>query len=138
MSDDKAYNKLEEEEKHDQLQKELLQKLDTSKFDIHKLSVEAAVKKLETDLKKGLTQQEAAKRLEKYGPNELEAEEDKTLWERIVEQFEDILVQILLASATISFIIAITGKCNIPSRSGSFLLFSRPLILTRIKNSDPI
>jgi hypothetical protein len=27
-----------------------------------------------------------------------------------VEQFEDILVQILLASATISFIIAITGK----------------------------
>ena len=116
----------------------MLQKLDTSKFDIHKLSVEAAVKKLETDLKKGLTKQEAAKRLEKYGPNELEAEEDKTLWERIVEQFEDILVQILLASATISFIIAITGKCNIPSRSESFLLFSRPLILTRIKNSDPI
>jgi len=109
MSDDKAYNKLEEEEKHDKLQKELLQKLDTSKFDIHKLSVEATVKKLETDLKKGLTQQEAAKRLEKYGPNELEAEEDKTLWERIIEQFEDILVQILLASATISFIIAITG-----------------------------
>jgi len=40
----------------------------------------------------------------------LEAEEEKSLWERIVEQFEDILVRILLASATISFIIAVTGK----------------------------
>ena len=52
----------------------------------------------------------AKKRLEEYGPNELEAEPEKSLWERIVEQFEDVLVRILLASATISFVIAITGK----------------------------
>ena len=68
------------------------------------------MKELKTELSKGLTKTEAAARLEKHGPNELDAEEDKTLWERIVEQFEDVLVQILLASATISFIIAITGK----------------------------
>jgi magnesium-transporting ATPase (P-type) len=39
----------------------------------------------------------------------LEAEEEKTLWEKIKENFEDLLARILLLAATISFIIAITG-----------------------------
>ena len=48
--------------------------------------------------------------MEEHGANELDKEDDKSLFERIMEQFEDILVQILLAAATISFVIAITGK----------------------------
>ena len=84
--------------------------MDTSSFTFHKQSVEETCKSLTTDLKTGLTSAEAEKRLKEYGPNELDKEEDKTLWERIMEQFEDILVQILLVAATISFIIAITGK----------------------------
>jgi len=39
----------------------------------------------------------------------LDKEEDKTLWERIMEQFEDTLVKILLAAATVSLVIALTG-----------------------------
>jgi magnesium-transporting ATPase (P-type) len=39
----------------------------------------------------------------------LEAEEQKSLWEKIKENFEDLLARILLLAATISFIIAITG-----------------------------
>ena len=39
----------------------------------------------------------------------MEAEEEKTLWEKIKENFEDLLARILLLAATISFIIAITG-----------------------------
>ena len=89
------------------------------------MSVPDAVKSLQTDLKKGLTSAEAAKRLEKYGPNELEAEEDKSLWESIVEQFEDVLVRILLASATISFVIAITGKLMIIQAQRARLLNTR-------------
>lgn len=46
-----SYNKLEEEEKHDILQQDLLKKMDTSKFNIHKMTVEEAVKHLKTDLK---------------------------------------------------------------------------------------
>ena len=88
-------------------------KMDTSSFTFHKQSVEETCKSLTVDLKKGLTSAEAEKRLKEYGPNELDKEEDKTLWERIMEQFEDILVQILLVAATISFIIAITGKSNL-------------------------
>ena len=61
-------------------------------------------------MRTGLTAVEARKRLETEGANELEAPEEKSLWERIAEQFDDILVKILLASATISFIIALTGK----------------------------
>lgn len=49
------------------------------------------------------------KRIEKYGPNELDAEEETSLWEKIKEQFEDLLARILLLAATISFVIALTG-----------------------------
>lgn len=58
---------------------------------------------------KGLSSQEAEKRLKEYGSNELEEEEETSLWERIKEQFEDLLARILLLAATISFVIAITG-----------------------------
>lgn len=46
---------------------------------------------------------------EKYGLNELEKEEEDSLWEKIKEQFEDLLARILLVAATISFLIAVTG-----------------------------
>lgn len=39
----------------------------------------------------------------------MEAEEEKSLWEKIKENFEDLLARILLLAATISFIIALTG-----------------------------
>ena len=39
----------------------------------------------------------------KYGANELEHEEASSLWELVLEQFDDILVKILLAAAAVSF-----------------------------------
>ena len=44
-----------------------------------------------------------------YGSNELEKEEESSLWEKIKESFEDLLVRILLVAAIISFIFALTG-----------------------------
>ena len=52
---------------------------------------------------------EFKKRLEQHGPNELDAEEETSLWEKIKEQFEDLLARILLLAATISFVIALLG-----------------------------
>lgn len=74
------------------------------------MTIDEAVKHFNTNLAKGLSAKEVEDRLKKHGQNELDEEPEKSLWERIVEQFEDILVRILLASATISFVIAITGK----------------------------
>ncbi|XP_039551912.1 sarcoplasmic/endoplasmic reticulum calcium ATPase 1-like, partial [Passer montanus] len=39
-------------------------------------------------------------------PTELPAEEGKSIWELVVEQFEDLLVRILLLAACISFVLA--------------------------------
>ncbi|XP_067113816.1 LOW QUALITY PROTEIN: sarcoplasmic/endoplasmic reticulum calcium ATPase 1 [Osmerus mordax] len=55
----------------------------------------------------GLTLEQVKINLEKYGPNELPAEEGKSLWELVAEQFEDLLVRILLLAACVSFVLAL-------------------------------
>ncbi|XP_023661163.2 sarcoplasmic/endoplasmic reticulum calcium ATPase 1-like isoform X1 [Paramormyrops kingsleyae] len=54
----------------------------------------------------GLTPDQFKKSLTKYGYNELPAEEGKSIWELVIEQFEDLLVRILLLAACISFVLA--------------------------------
>ncbi|XP_071395805.1 sarcoplasmic/endoplasmic reticulum calcium ATPase 1 [Centroberyx affinis] len=54
----------------------------------------------------GLTPDQFKKNLAKHGYNELPAEEGKSIWELIAEQFEDLLVRILLLAACISFVLA--------------------------------
>ncbi|TRY59844.1 hypothetical protein DNTS_035265 [Danionella cerebrum] len=52
----------------------------------------------------GLAPEQVKKNQAKYGFNELPAEEGKSIWELVVEQFEDLLVRILLLAACISFV----------------------------------
>jgi Ca2+ transporting ATPase len=59
-----------------------------------------------TDPEKGLTADQVKKLQEKYGPNELPAEEGKSIWQLVLEQFDDLLVKILLLAAIISFVLA--------------------------------
>jgi len=54
----------------------------------------------------GLSDKQIAAGHAKYGLNELPAEEGKSLIALVLEQFEDLLVRILLAAAVISFILA--------------------------------
>ncbi|XP_066499528.1 sarcoplasmic/endoplasmic reticulum calcium ATPase 2 [Hoplias malabaricus] len=54
----------------------------------------------------GLGLDQVKKQKEKWGPNELPAEEGKSIWELVIEQFEDLLVRILLLAACISFVLA--------------------------------
>ncbi|GAA6226594.1 sarcoplasmic/endoplasmic reticulum calcium ATPase 2-like isoform X1 [Lates japonicus] len=54
----------------------------------------------------GLSLDEVKRQREKWGLNELPAEEGKSLWELVLEQFEDLLVRILLLAACISFVLA--------------------------------
>lgn len=58
------------------------------------------------NVERGLSPDQVKKNLDKYGPNELPAEEGKTLWQLVLEQFDDLLVKILLLAAVISFVLA--------------------------------
>jgi len=60
----------------------------------------------QVDEDRGLSPSQVEENRKKYGPNELPAEEGKTLWELILEQFDDLLVKILLLAAIISFVLA--------------------------------
>lgn len=60
-----------------------------------------------SDLDNGLSAGQIDALREKYGPNELEQEEATPIWKLILEQFDDLLVKILLASAVFSFLIAV-------------------------------
>lgn len=52
----------------------------------------------------GLSAAQVTGARERYGPNELPTEEGKSLWELVLEQFEDLLVRILLLAALVSFV----------------------------------
>lgn len=58
------------------------------------------------DPKKGLTTKQVQDASKKYGKNELPEKEKASIWEMILEQFQDQLVIILLVAAVISFVLA--------------------------------
>lgn len=60
------------------------------------------LKELGTDLSHGLSSKEAVRRLEEYGTNELEAQSKKSFVSKLVAQFADFLIIILLIAAGIS------------------------------------
>jgi len=69
-------------------------------------SAEEVVNYFKTDENTGLSDEQVQRYQEKYGPNELPVEEGKSLWELVLEQFDDLLVKILLLAAIISFVLA--------------------------------
>uniref|UniRef100_A0AAY4CZL4 Calcium-transporting ATPase n=1 Tax=Denticeps clupeoides TaxID=299321 RepID=A0AAY4CZL4_9TELE len=72
----------------------------------HTKSVEEVYSFFGVNESTGLSLDQVKRQREKWGPNELPAEEGKSLWELVVEQFEDLLVRILLLAACISFVLA--------------------------------
>ncbi|WP_312815239.1 cation-translocating P-type ATPase [Sedimentibacter sp.] len=60
------------------------------------------VKELKTDSNRGLSRREAEKRLEDYGKNELEATGKKSFLTKLIAQFTDFLIIILMVAAGIS------------------------------------
>src|SRR5512145_3526282 len=50
----------------------------------------------------GLNNSEVAKRLQQYGPNELQAAHRISAWEILIEQFKNVLILILLGATAIS------------------------------------
>lgn len=71
------------------------------------LSAQECLSLYNTSLEKGLSDSEVKALQAQHGPNELSKEEPESLFEKIKEQFEDILVRLLLLSAIVSFVISL-------------------------------
>jgi P-type Ca2+ transporter type 2C len=64
----------------------------------------AVAARLAVDPDRGLSRDEAAARLARHGPNQLEAAEAVPAWRKLLAQFEDPLVYLLVAAALVSLV----------------------------------
>uniref|UniRef100_A0A668W0X7 Calcium-transporting ATPase n=1 Tax=Oreochromis aureus TaxID=47969 RepID=A0A668W0X7_OREAU len=72
----------------------------------HTKSVEEVYSYFSVNESTGLSLDEVKRQREKWGLNGTTAKNRKSLWELVLEQFEDLLVRILLLAACISFVLA--------------------------------
>ena len=70
-------------------------------------SKEKVEKELQTDLNKGLSDEEVGKRREKYGLNELKAKKKKSLFQKFLDQFKDFSIIILIIAAIVSGVVGV-------------------------------
>ncbi|NSW52138.1 MAG: cation-translocating P-type ATPase [Anaerolineae bacterium] len=68
-------------------------------------TTEEILKEAQTDTEHGLTPEEAASRLQKYGPNELIDRGTKSPWKILAEQFTETMVVMLIISAVITLVL---------------------------------
>lgn len=71
----------------------------------YKKNKEELSSELNTDVDNGISNDEAKNRLDKYGPNELKEESRKSIWSKILDQFNDFLIIILIIASVVSFIV---------------------------------
>ncbi len=76
----------------------------SSEIKWHALEVEEIIKILKSS-PLGLSREEARRRLENYGPNELRKEKGRSRIQIFIEQFKNILVAILILAAVLSIVI---------------------------------
>ncbi|HLV26935.1 MAG TPA: cation-translocating P-type ATPase [Gemmatimonadales bacterium] len=73
--------------------------------DAFRISAEDVAAGLGSHRDRGLDDDEAARRLKKFGLNELEAEKAEPAWRRFLAQFQDTLVLLLLAATLVSAVL---------------------------------
>jgi Ca2+-transporting ATPase len=71
----------------------------------HGIDLDDVAARLDTSLRSGLSEQEAARRLAEYGPNELPAARGTAPWRLLLAQFKNVLIVILLAAVALSAVL---------------------------------
>ena len=71
----------------------------------HAMAVDEVVRRLTTDIEKGLDAGEASIRLQKYGPNRLPEGKKRGPFMRFLSQFNNILVYVLLGAGFIKLML---------------------------------
>ena len=72
----------------------------------HNQSIEAVISSLMTNEKAGLSTDLANQLKSEYGENKLEEKKKKSFVSRLIQQFKDVMILILIAAAVVSFVIA--------------------------------
>lgn len=75
----------------------------------HSSSVEEVAKNLKTNINIGLPDDEAQKRFERYGPNNLKEKKKESIFVKFIKQFNDFMIITLIIAAIIS---AVVSKLN--------------------------
>jgi Ca2+-transporting ATPase len=89
--------------------------------DWYRLDVPAVLERLGTDASRGLSAEEAAKRLRERGPNELQAAAHISPWTVLAAQFKNVLVVVLIAAVVMSAVLGHTVEAAV---IGAILLLS--------------
>ncbi|XP_025191476.1 calcium-transporting ATPase sarcoplasmic/endoplasmic reticulum type isoform X1 [Melanaphis sacchari] len=98
--------------------------------DAHAKTVDEVQNFFNVDPEKGLSLDQIKRNQAKYGPNELPAEEGKSIWQLVLEQFDDLLVKILLLAAIISFVLALFEEHD--DINETLTAFVEPLVILLI------
>uniref|UniRef100_A0A7S0FYL1 P-type Ca(2+) transporter n=1 Tax=Pyrodinium bahamense TaxID=73915 RepID=A0A7S0FYL1_9DINO len=93
------------------------------------MTCEAVMEFYGVKLDAGLSEARVLEQRQKYGPNQLDEQEKKSLWELIIAQFEDLLVRILLLSALVSFFLAYFDE---KSQEEGLTAYVEPLVILAI------
>lgn len=69
---------------------------------VYNISVDEAARRLGSDVHKGLSEDDAGKRLAEYGPNQLKEKKGSGPLEIFLEQFKDFIIWVLIGAAFVS------------------------------------
>jgi P-type Ca2+ transporter type 2C len=96
---------------------------DTDLSIAYRVPVEEVLAALDSDARRGLTAAEARARLARVGPNELPAEPPIPAWRRVLAQFRDVLVILLLVATAVSAVLwAIERDAPLPYEAIAILV----------------
>ena len=104
----------------------------TADFKPQELTVQEVLSTLGVDKSHGLTQKTASVRLDRYGPNQLKEGEKESLLAKIMEQFEDPMVRLLLIAAIISLVISYLSQEHGGSADGDLPIWIEPFVIVLI------
>ena len=83
---------------------------DIFKVSWHALEPNEVLDNLDVPLETGLSEKEAAERLEEYGHNELVEKAGRTIWQKLWEQINSFVIWLLIGAAVISAILRLGGS----------------------------
>ena len=76
------------------------------------LNLEEVRRRLRTNFEKGLTEEEAEKRLQEYGTNELTEKKKSNIFVKFINQFKDFMIIVLIIAAIISAVLSYVEHTN--------------------------